>query len=527
MDNNISNYLPDIQKEINKHIDSKFHSNVQNALDAVVRIWSTDTVVKNFTSHRLDHNIRVLYYAYNLLKICNIKLDNTGYYILTLSALLHDFGMQCNDYEIIQSYCKNKTFSEDEIEEIVRKNHSKICVDWIKKLYKNNATECGKLFSLIEEGLMQPICQTILHHTGKDLYDLKEYPVYNHKNKEISLITVILILRLADELDIGYERSVGIDIMNLPIENSAYFWLHYITRISFVSKNILKIVIETHPEDKDKQDFFVNEIYNGFMEKNQPLLDMLVNVCDIHISIQYETKLNDFVKKFEPSVYDYLFSKTTESATYFDNVVDVKYDIEDIGEVFDLDYKLLPLLYKPEEPEYAVTKKQAYLCSEVNPNMTIAAYKNGKVIGYLTLWPVSENTLNKLLNFEILESDVDFESALYTYKETNIDMCWYVSGLGVCNEERGRKNDPMILQLLIEHAEKLAQNILKPNNIKISKIGAVVYSYTAEKLCLKHYGMKVIKEASYDVGGYIPKAVCVDVYSSESKFINNLKNILE
>lgn len=526
-ENNINSYLPYIHNQINKHIDKKFHNDIQNALEAVVRIWSSDTVVKKFTSHKVDHNIRVLYYAYNLLNICHFKLNKTGYYILTLAALLHDFGMQCSDTNIIKNYCSKQDLSEKELEDIIRKNHSKICIDWIKKLYLSNDSECGKLFSLINSRFMEPVCNVILHHTGKELYSLKDNLVYYHDNKECRLIEIILILRLADELDIGWERSVGLDVQfDLPLENKSFFWLHYITRITFLTDNILKFTIETHPDDKDKHDFFINEIYNKFMEKNKPLFELLATNCNVHLSVQIETKVNDFIKKFDDEVYDYLLSKNVESVTYFDNTINVTYEVRDIGEIFDLDFKLLPLLYKIDEPEYAVSKEQAYICAKINPNMTIAAYKNNRVIGYLTLWPVNEKTLNKLLNFEILESDVDFNKDIFTYQENNIDICWYVSGLGVANEERGRKNDPMILQLLIDHVDVLAENILKPHNIKISKIGAVVYSYTSEKLCLKHYGMTVYKEASYKVGEYTPKSVCVDVKMSSSKFIKNLNNIL-
>ena len=80
--------------------------------------------------------------------------------------------------------------------------------------------------------------------------------------------------------------------------------------------------------------------------------------------------------------------------------------------------------------------------------MIIAAYKGEKVIGYLTIWSVCGEMLDKLLNYEQLESNVDFTKDLYTYNKKNIHICLYVSGLGLCNEERSMKNHPLVLQQL-------------------------------------------------------------------------------
>ena len=159
--------------------------------------------------------------------------------------------------------------------------------------------------------------------------------------------------------------------------------------------------------------------------------------------------------------------------------------------------------------------------------MTIAAYKKGKVIGYLTLWPVLSKTLDRLLSFEITESEVDLQKDILTYEIDNTSICWYVSGLGIDNKERGRKNSPIILKQLIDGAYDVAREMLKPRNIRIERIGAVTYSRSAENLCIKHFGMRVIKEASYEVEGYVPKAVCVNIDSSNVPFIDELRRVLQ
>lgn len=525
----ISSKLQLINEVIDENIDPDFHTNIQNAIQAVEKIWTRDTIVKNYTSHKLDHNIRVLYYCYELINFTGIKLDKTGYYILTMAALLHDFGMQCYDKSIIQSFCPKEIRMDDEkkVSNVVRKYHAKICVKWMTKLYKDSTSECGRLISLINPRLMNPICDVIKYHSGDELYDVRENLTYFHNNVECKLMPIILLLRLADELDIGCERSDNDMSLraDLKDENLSYFWLHYITQISFVTDNIIRITIETHSVDKDKQDFFKNIIYDSFLEKNKRLLEMFEIHCGVCLSIIYAAKTNDFLDVFNPIIYDYLVSKSIVKDDYFDNIIKITYSVPDIGDVFELDHKLLPMIYK-EKDCYAVTKEQSYRCANRNSNMTIGAYKHGKIIGYLTLWPITSQLLDSVLNFDLLESEINYERELYTYDESNIKICWYVSGLGISNEERGRRNDPLILQQLIEKALGLAKDILKPKKIIVERIGAIVYSRVAENLCLRHFGMKVVKEADYSIDGYIPKAVCVDVASSSVVFIKELRNIL-
>ena len=105
----IGNKAKSINKFLSKNIDDSQQQNIMNAVVAIQQIWSRDTVVKQYTSHRLDHNLRVLYYCSELINSCRMKLDSTGCYILTMAALLHDFGMQCTDYEIIAKFMKSST----------------------------------------------------------------------------------------------------------------------------------------------------------------------------------------------------------------------------------------------------------------------------------------------------------------------------------------------------------------------------------------------------------------------------------
>ena len=86
----------------------------------------------------------------------------------------------------------------------------------------------------LSEHCIPPICDVIKFHSGDKLYDLKENLTYYHNNEECKLIPVILVLRLADELDIGCERSDNdLSLRNdLKKEKLSFFWLHYLTIMS-------------------------------------------------------------------------------------------------------------------------------------------------------------------------------------------------------------------------------------------------------------------------------------------------------
>lgn len=518
-----------INSTINKNIDRLARADVLSMTQAVQKIWSMDTVIKNFTSHKLDHNLRVLEYCYKLLEVFNTKLDSTGYYILTMAALLHDIGMQCTDDEIVSKYCSEDAQNDESRQKAIRKNHAKIGVAWIAKLRANAQGDMGKLVGLIDPTLLNSICTVIFYHSGEDIFGTINPSVYYHRSDECRLMPLIFILRFSDELDIGSERSNEDTLLlgKLPIDSRAFFWLHKITHISFVKGNIVKVSIELNPADYDKKGFLKECIFDHFISKNERLLRMMQDYCDYFLSIEFDSLENPLQDMFDPNVFDYLTSKQISQESFFKQVPRLTYKVDNIVEVYNLDNRLLPTLYRSSDVNYAVTKEQSILCNRINPFMTIAAYKGSKLIGYLTLWPVAETLLDKLLNFELLESDLNFGSDLFTYDEENIDICWYVSGLGVCNEERGLNNHPAVLQELFNKSIDLASEVIKPKGIRINRIGAVVYTRTAELLCMRHFNMSICKIADYSVDNYVPKSVAIDLRTeTNSDYIQRLKKII-
>ena len=62
---------------------------------------------------------------------------------------------------------------------------------------------------------------------------------------------------------------------------------------------------------------------------------------------------------------------------------------------------------------------------------------------------------------------------------------------------------------MIDISFDLLKELLVPNKIIVERIGAVVYSSAAEKLCLRHFDMKKIKEAPYRINDFTPSSYVV------------------
>ena len=73
-------------------------------------------------------------------------------------------------------------------------------------------------------------------------------------------------------------------------------------------------------------------------------------------------------------MYDYLTSQSINEDSFFSLVPRVTYKVDNIIDIFNLDNRLLPTLYKNDDVDYAVTAEQAVLSNKINPYMIIAAY---------------------------------------------------------------------------------------------------------------------------------------------------------
>lgn len=87
-------------KKFCEHIKKEtFINSIHNIKNAVSSIWTKDAkIVQDYTDHGPEHSERIFEKLYDLLLIDNAieSLKEEELYILILSVILHDIGMQCD-----------------------------------------------------------------------------------------------------------------------------------------------------------------------------------------------------------------------------------------------------------------------------------------------------------------------------------------------------------------------------------------------------------------------------------------------
>jgi hypothetical protein len=105
------------------------------------RIWGPDLrIIKDYTSHDLDHSDRIAQNIIKLIKLHNNKRDfsEEELYLVSASSCLHDIGMQCDvikykdikrkaenlgaDFSVEFKSERSSDFSQEE-QNAIRKNH--------------------------------------------------------------------------------------------------------------------------------------------------------------------------------------------------------------------------------------------------------------------------------------------------------------------------------------------------------------------------------------------------------------------
>ncbi len=131
------------------------------------------------------------------------RLNEYEIFFLLCSAYLHDIGM-ANLIEIKDYYGKNT--------KTIRRNHHKRSCKFIRDYFK----EIG-LKNSSQGNNISKIC---LGHRNEDLSDSKLFsPRKAYQNYEINIALLASFLRIADELDITFERTPQLVYDNFDIDN--------------------------------------------------------------------------------------------------------------------------------------------------------------------------------------------------------------------------------------------------------------------------------------------------------------------
>ena len=269
---------------------TKFKKKFENLVDYAAPILNSGPELKEigFTPHDFSHHIRDIYLLLSKM-IPEQFYINKNYgenlFVLLTAALFHDIGM-------------TKEWSEE-----VRQRHSQIGRDIFLKPFKDN--DVSSVIKLNVDGKYSNYIGDIIYaHSDIKIPGTKKVETFCeicNKYENIEHITqgeseiidvpfLAALLRLADEMDISYERIENIDylnIKNLPA-SMQHFRLCELVKEVQVGKNFDTLVIIV---DEDKCNFNLPDEEN----KDENLLNKLAtdaaNILERYDKIKQEFKI--------------------------------------------------------------------------------------------------------------------------------------------------------------------------------------------------------------------------------------------
>ncbi|NOQ27269.1 MAG: tetratricopeptide repeat protein [Bacteroidales bacterium] len=309
---------------------------------SVEAIWSNEAprIVQGFTDHGLDHCLRLIDYASQLLNANNgNSLSDEEMYLLIAGIYLHDIGMQCDvikfkgikdkaikfgaDFKIEFTSTNANQYSLPEQKEI-RKNHQYLTAAWIDYAFHNNGTALDNSINTIDINLMQDLIDICMFHSSLDISKCSLKLKISQGRKQL----VASLVRFADELDIAKNRVSIETARNFSIDPfNAFFWyLHNSTTIEIIDSNLnFKIVL--NPIDFESFGEYVRKTYiDEFRKKNNTIIDILNN-NNIPISISSDSKV--IVYEYAPKLPDEIINAIKEmqakdNAETVTSIIDMK-----------------------------------------------------------------------------------------------------------------------------------------------------------------------------------------------------------
>ena len=252
-------------------------------------------IIKDYTSHGLDHSDRIAQNIMKLIKLHNNKQEfsEDELYLVSASSCLHDIGMQCDvikykqikrkaedlgaDFSVEFESERSSDFSQEE-QNAIRENHQYLSAAWIDFSH-NNLGEIASLDAAaksIPDDLVGDVMDVCMYHSKLPINDCPN----ESKITGARLRLISAILRLADELDITKDRvsNDAYDAFRIPPENLIYWWLHDRTKIRFLEdSNNISVNINLNPNDVKLYGNLIKELYiDKLIIKNQAVINVLI-----------------------------------------------------------------------------------------------------------------------------------------------------------------------------------------------------------------------------------------------------------
>jgi len=298
--------------ELRTKLGKKFASKLNTIEQEADTIWKKGELYHvYYTLHGLDHSNYVITILDKLINGLNPQenLNETEFFCLLSAAFLHDVGMQCkyqNDVERATqiSITKKRPYT---FQDLIRDEHHKRSGKYIKDNSKNLKLDPieAECIRLISEG----------HRQTK-----LESAEYNDQAIGLNRVRVRLLsalLRLADELDITYERAPEtlLDILknDMPDYSRVQWLKHYYTSGILINtqqetngKKKTSIEIHCQYPDEDVGRKITEVLISKPIEETLNDVRLILLEYGLNLSLDHKIKCNPDLKEIPENIHEYL-----------------------------------------------------------------------------------------------------------------------------------------------------------------------------------------------------------------------------
>jgi hypothetical protein len=289
----MARFAPAEKKFLARINDTRLVTSISIIRQAMEDVWAADAprIIQDFTDHGEQHCVRLSQFAQKLLAANDGRpLSEKETYVLLASIYLHDVGMQCDvrkfpaiktraealgaQFEVRFAAESSNRYSPAE-QKALRKSHHLVTAAWLEHALESGETVLAPASVSIPRDLFDDVLDVCKHHSTLPITDCPvTFTLDSAERKQL----VAALLRLSDELDIDSKR-VNLEVVKtfaINPANTVFWWLHHQTKITFTTRNVIRISIWLGATDyRDFADLIQRSFIDEFQSKNRSVLEIL------------------------------------------------------------------------------------------------------------------------------------------------------------------------------------------------------------------------------------------------------------
>jgi len=264
-------------------------------------------IVLHYTDHGIKHSLSILKILNSLLtNSIKVRLSDDEQYLLIICAFLHDIGLQCDPrleehkdiYRLVIDYDPSFKFHynltelgaiPEEDQQLIRSSHHNLSAAWIQLAFENKKDSIHYPIKSITEKFLSDTINICRYHSKMKM----DISLPQSENNQVRLEFLILLLRIADELDIGKHRINQKVLLTyyIPNKNSMHWYLNAMTTCSIDDLNDISLEIHLHSQDNENHADIMKKVISDFEEKNRIIFEKL-RTYGLYISFSsYKSKV--------------------------------------------------------------------------------------------------------------------------------------------------------------------------------------------------------------------------------------------